>query len=108
MDKITIVCDGNIKEAFDTQDGKFFSYLWSHDVECTWSYHINNENTTTFVLYGFEPVDGIIKGLIDKRTKNNAVAFLNGIGVNVEKIRHSNADSNSHEYMEKRKEFGIE
>lgn len=105
MDKIVIVCSGKVNEAFN-EYGKAFDFLWNEDIESTWSYIVNkDENVSIVTIYGFEPVEGVIKKFLDKRRKDNFIKQLNDIEVNVIEIEHSVVDSI--EYEEIRDEIGI-
>lgn len=105
MDKIVIVCSGKVNEAFN-EYGKAFDFLWNEDIESTWSYIVNkDENVSIVTIYGFEPVDGVIKKFLDKRRKDNFIKQLNDIEVDVIKIEHSVV--NSIEYEEIRDKIGI-
>lgn len=100
MDKLVIVCNGNVKEAFDKQDGKAFDFLWDEDIESTWSYISEDENgLSTVTIYGFEPLDGTIDRFLDNRKKNSFSKLLNGIDVNVVKINHSVVESTEYKQI---------
>lgn len=100
MDKLVIVCNGKVKEAFNLQDGKAFDFLWDEDIESTWSYTTEDDKGLSIVtIYGFEPVDGAIDKLLDNRRKKNLTKLLNGIGVNVVSIEHFVVDSLEYEVV---------
>lgn len=100
MDKLVIICNGDVNKAFDRTYGKIYDFLGKEDVEITWSYITQDDiGLSTVTLYGFEPVEGVIKRLIDNRKKNSLTKQLNGIGVNVVNITHSVVDSNEYELI---------
>ncbi len=100
MDKLVIVCNGKVKEAFNEQDGKAFDFLWDEDIESTWSYISEDDRgLNTVTIYGFEPLDGTINRFLDNRRKNSFSKLLNGIGVNVVEINHSVVESTEYEQI---------
>ena len=99
MDKLTIVCNGNVEEVFDNQDGKGFEYLWDCDYECTWSYIEKDDKGLSIVrVYGFEMVDNVVKKMLDNRKSNSLMKVFKGLGVNVVSVSHDVVDeSEMHE-----------
>jgi hypothetical protein len=94
VDKLTIVCSGNVAEAFNETNGRFFDYLWDNEFECTWSC-VENQDSKNMIatVFGFEPVNGMVQDFLDANRKDNAVKALNDLGVDVKSIVHSVIDS---------------
>lgn len=103
MDKLTIVCNGNVEEAFDDTNGKAFDYLWDCNYECTWSYiEKDNKGLSIVRVYGFEMVDNVVKKMLDNRRTNSLMKVFKELGVNVVSVSHDVVDeSEMHEMHDK-------
>lgn len=102
MDKLTIMCNGNVEEAFNETNGKFFDYLWGNEFECTWSCMEKvDQGVNKVMIFGYEPVDGMVQKFLDTRRRDNATKTLKDLGINVISIKHSVVNTN--EFEEKRR-----
>lgn len=103
MDKLTIVCNGNVEEAFDDTNGKAFDYFCDYDYECTWSYIEKDDKGLSIVrVYGFEMVDNVVKKMLDNRRTNSLMKVFKELGVNVVSVSHDVVDeSEMHEMHDK-------
>lgn len=103
MDKIVIGCKGEIENAFGNKEDNFLGYLWDNEMEVTWcNVEKTDDDISEVTIFGFEESEGVIRHILDKRTKDNAEKKLSCMGVEVIGIKHFIIDDS--EYIYKKRE----
>lgn len=88
MEKLTIICDGNV-EIFNDYQGRFFRYLQDFKFEPTKCVVSGNKDDKyTVVIYGSEQVDCAISRIKDRGKSYGITSVLSEERVRVYDIQH--------------------